>query len=286
MARSYKELERMFGGASALPQPSKSPLRLAAMLEAGEPKQSEIEQVVLSDPALTAGLLRSASSAAFGRQRQVTTVREAVMVLGFRSVRSLAVALWTQALVSEGKHSSRLDLDRFSRGSFVTGCLASDLFAGSKPTDEGRWTAEEVFSLGVLARLGLGLLSLLAPDEFDDVYGLAKEAAVSLEQAFTDRHGQSVATLAALASEAMGLPDGLVQAMQTYAGAPGEPAAEDACRFVHAARRLVDGQGLGVVPWTVTADTDGSPVPDCGTIDMEPSLSRAVAAATTVFKAA
>ncbi|MBS1709786.1 MAG: HDOD domain-containing protein [Armatimonadetes bacterium] len=255
MAQTFDQLVRAFNGASNLPQPSKSPLRLSALLESGDPSPAEIEAIVHSDPALTAGLLKTASAAAFGRTRPVGSIREAVMVLGFRALRSVAIALWTQALVCEGKHKSRLDLVRFSTGSYFTGILASELSSVSpEPKGEGAWSSEEVFAFGVLGRLGVGLLSLLAPDEFDRVYAKAESDKTSLETAFQALHGRSLHELALVGARSMALPESLCAALETLSTGQGLPGAVAATSFVTTALQVADSNGMGIGKWDVSLD--------------------------------
>ena len=290
MAQTYDQLVRLFSNASGLPQPSKSPLRLSALLESGDPNPAEVEKIVHSDPALTAGLLRTASAAAFGRQRAVTTVREAVMVLGFRSIRSIAIALWTQALVCEGKHASKLDLERFSKGSFFTGYLASDIYLTSTtPKSAERWTSEEVFALGVLARLGDGLLSMLAPQDFDAVYEAAKAKEASFQDTFQEMYGQPLSGLAAVAAGSMALPAGLVAALNSMASGEGTPQILEACDYVRIAKKVSNANGMGITRWDVPLEFETCQAPgfDPASFDLETAVTRAKTATNgTSLKAA
>lgn len=283
MAKTFDELTRLFGNASGLPQPSKSPLRLSAMLEAGDPNPFEVEKLVHSDPALTAGLLKTSSAAAFGRQRPVTTVREAIMVLGFRSIRSIAIALWTQALVCEGKHNSKLELERFSKSSFFTGYLASELWACStRPKSADRWTPEEVFALGVLSRLGVGLLSMLAADEFDACFESAKASGTDIQSAFQQKHGKSLVHLSAIAGQAMGLPEGLVTALKTLATGEGSESVCEACAYVDLATRVAYATSMGVGRWDIPFDPTTVEIEglDLSTFDLDNAVLRAKNATT------
>ena len=248
------------------------------MLESGDPNPSEVEKLVHSDPALTAGLLKTSSAASFGRQRPVTTVREAIMVLGFRSIRSIAIALWTQALVREGKHNSKLDLERFSKSSFFTGYLASEIYACSTlPKSAERWTAEEVFAMGVLSRLGVGLLSLLAPEEFDLCYESAKSSASDVQTTFQEKHGRPLVQLSAIAAEAMGLPVGLVAALKSMATGEGSEAVVEACSYVELATKVADANGMGVGRWDIPFDPASADINgfDPSTFDLENAILRA-----------
>ncbi len=56
---------------------------------------SDFESVLRNDTALVAKMLRVVNSPFYGMMRQITSIQEAVMVLGFRSLRSLVLAAST-----------------------------------------------------------------------------------------------------------------------------------------------------------------------------------------------
>ncbi len=248
----FDELLHLFGSASSLPQLPKSPLRLSELLDKPDASQNEIEQLIHSDPALTAGILRAASSALFGRAKPVTTVREAVMLLGFRSLRSLAVALWTSALVSESTHRSQLDTDRFARNGNFVGALASQLyrrrFSGGSG---GRWSHEEIFAAGVLHNVLFGLLSYVAPKEFDQLYTMAMEKEIGLTQTFLMVHGRDISDLAPRASEALGLPDVFIETVMGIDDPTGTLELRIPLIHLNFARGIAEERGMGLVPWAL-----------------------------------
>ena len=53
----------------------------------------ELEEVVAMDPALAGQLLRVANSPFYGLSRRVSTIRQAILILGFQQTRDLALAL-------------------------------------------------------------------------------------------------------------------------------------------------------------------------------------------------
>jgi HD-like signal output (HDOD) protein len=57
----------------------------------------QLSQVILRDQSLTANLLKLANSAFYGHARRVTTATEAVVLLGFSAIKSLAISSHTRA---------------------------------------------------------------------------------------------------------------------------------------------------------------------------------------------
>ncbi len=249
---TYQELEKLFVNAATLPQAPKSPLRLSALLEMPDASPIEIERIILADPALTAGILKAACSAAFGRLKPVTTVREAVMVLGFRALRVMAIALWTQALICQSKHNSMLDTERFSKNGSFVGHLSSSLYAlRPQSINSCRWTAEEVYACGVLHNLAIGLLSMLAPTVFDCVYGFAKDRTISIAQAFQEVYGYELNVLGSQAASAMGLPE-LFTVMIANIDHPASALdIEVPLLHLHFGHLIALDRGLGIGRWSV-----------------------------------
>ncbi|MCH7903271.1 MAG: HDOD domain-containing protein [Armatimonadetes bacterium] len=255
----YRQIQERFEGASSLPQLPKSPLALSKMLESADSSPREIEVLILSDPALTAGLLRVASSAFHGRSKPVTTVRESILVLGFRALRSMAIALWTQALIVEASKRSFFDSKRFTKNGSFVGFLSSALYTHStnerQPMD---WVPEEVYAGGVLQNIPFGLLAVLHPRAFNAVYVLAKENNWSLEQGFRSRYSVELAELAPAAAKSLGLPE-LFEIVISNAHNP-EGAMDHfrpmAC--LHYARTMADARQFGLQRWAVEFAVSGA----------------------------
>ncbi|MBZ0151488.1 MAG: HDOD domain-containing protein [Planctomycetes bacterium] len=70
-------------------------VRLLALLNKQETEPQDLETLLQNDQVLVAKMLAMVNSPFYGLNRAVRTVREAVMVLGFRGVRSLVLAAST-----------------------------------------------------------------------------------------------------------------------------------------------------------------------------------------------
>ena len=62
----------------------------------------DISRVLLSDQSLVAKTLKLSNSPHYGRAREVKTLPEAIVVLGFATVRSLVVTAATQRMFDDG----------------------------------------------------------------------------------------------------------------------------------------------------------------------------------------
>lgn len=121
-------------------------MKLIQALEGSEVNVSEVERIITGDPALTAAVLRAASSALYGGMDGVTTVRGAIIRLGQQSVQAVAVSLGVQALMGKTGASSLFDRTRFARHSIFVGFLARYLFACrfNREAFKCKWSKDEI----------------------------------------------------------------------------------------------------------------------------------------------
>lgn len=141
----------------------------------------DLERVVQLDPTLSAQLLKVANSPYFGVAREISTVRGALMILGFDATRNMALAL---AMLS------------LSQGSSATGGRllehALEVALGARMLAEGadRELASEVFVAGLLHDLGRLVLSSIASDRYAPMADLQGAELVEAErQEFGFDHG-------------------------------------------------------------------------------------------------
>lgn len=108
----------------------------------------ELLRIIESDPALTAKLLRVVNSAYFGMPRKVTSLRQAMGLLGWRAVRVMVLSFSLVDLQKQGDKSG-FSFSDFWRKSLTT-AVVSRMLARSK----GSSMTEEVFVAGLLAGIG------------------------------------------------------------------------------------------------------------------------------------
>ena len=97
-----------------VPTASIGALRLAAGISAGDTGVDELEKAIALDPGLSLRLLRFVNSAAFSLRHQIKSVRQAIVLLGPRTVRQ-----WAMLLLLSGIDEQRgpLLITALSRGS-------------------------------------------------------------------------------------------------------------------------------------------------------------------------
>ena len=113
------------------------------------------------DQSLTAKTLRLANSSFYGMQSTVTSIRQAIAVLGFHSIRTLVTACSVSAAFTPVP-GQRFDFTAFWRHSVATAVAAKALAAHL------RQNADTAFTAGLLHDLGTLVLATRYPARYEE----------------------------------------------------------------------------------------------------------------------
>lgn len=141
------ELDALLSKANTLPSIPRVVSEVLEELDAEDPNPRKISQLVATDPALTARMLKLANSAFFGVTREIGSVADAVNVLGFAHVRTLVTAV---ALSSSFKAVPGVNLEQFWRYSLNTAKICRALARSMRLNDGAAFTAGLVHAVGDL----------------------------------------------------------------------------------------------------------------------------------------
>ena len=127
-------------------------MRLMSLLDDETVEADKVLEVIEKDPSLTSNLLKLANSAFYGVRRQIGTAREALVLLGNRTVVNLAFAASMGDILRGPLASYRLDRGQMWHHALGTALGASHLarLNGSRVTAERAFTAGLVHDIGKL----------------------------------------------------------------------------------------------------------------------------------------
>jgi putative nucleotidyltransferase with HDIG domain len=156
MPISPKELIANLGDLPPLPQVAAQVLRLAA-----DPDSStdDLQRVIATDQALTAQILKIANSAMFGMMREVKTLTQAIMTLGFSTIKSVVIASSAKNLYSRG--SSGLQERLMWEHALVTAIACRTMARGLRFP-----RVEEAFLGGLMHDIGKSVMGVKFPERF------------------------------------------------------------------------------------------------------------------------
>ena len=140
-------LKALLASSEALPSIPKIVALLLSELDRPEPDLRKISQLINTDPVLATRLLRLANSAQFQLSNRISSVSEALALLGFNQLRSLVTAA---AVAGAFKAVPGLDMHQFWRYSLDVGKLSRVLAGTSRQNQATAFTAGLIHGTGEL----------------------------------------------------------------------------------------------------------------------------------------
>ncbi|MRX11468.1 HDOD domain-containing protein [Pseudoduganella sp. FT25W] len=171
------KLDALFQNPTALPTAPKVVEELISSFDKASVSTEEIAKKLSTDPVLSAKLLRLANSAYYHVSRSIGTVEDAVLMLGFVTVRTLVIS---SGLVSGFKTVPGLDLKQFWKYSLHTAVAAKWI---AKKTKEN---TDLAFTIGMMHAIGQLVIHSAAPEQamaLDKVAGPMDARRLDAEQA-------------------------------------------------------------------------------------------------------
>jgi len=125
---------------------------------------SQLQQVISDDQAMTARILKIANSAMYSCSRKIKTLTEAIVMLGFNSIRSLVVTSAARNLYNTRKSRSGLKERLLWEHSIGAGFACRLMAQKHAPA-----LTEEAFLAGLMHDIGKLVLNIRIPEKFDEI---------------------------------------------------------------------------------------------------------------------
>ncbi len=138
----------------------------------------DIAQVISKDQAASVKVLKVANSPLFGISRTITSIRDAIMYLGFVEVRNIVIALSVINIMEKNKKFKTFKPRDFWRHSLAVG-VASRMIASFFDKS----VLDKVFLAGILHDIGKLVLLAFFEDEYVNVIDYINERQVFLVEA-------------------------------------------------------------------------------------------------------
>ncbi len=172
-----------------------------------------LARLISSDPGLTARMLKMANSAYYGFPKRIGTINLAIVVLGFNTVRDLAVSASLVERVSLNYEGNDLLGDFWEHS--VSTAVAARMLQRLSPSR----SAGEAFVAGLLHDIGRLVVARYLPDEFIKVQGLVEQGELGIWQIEHEVLGMGHAEIGGLLCRHWNLPEALCEAI-TWHHAP------------------------------------------------------------------
>jgi putative nucleotidyltransferase with HDIG domain len=177
---------------------------------AADPDASALDlgQHIAADQSLSATLLKLVNSAYYGFYRQISSVTQAIVMLGFLEVRNLALTATAFRAFSRGKSSfDRLQLWRHS--------LATAM-AAERLAKQANMAMDGCFESGLLHDIGKVALDVLYPEPFVNAAEQARQQGRFIHEVLKENFGMDHAEVGGMLAEHWNLPPAVVAAIRLH----------------------------------------------------------------------
>jgi putative nucleotidyltransferase with HDIG domain len=202
----------------------------------GTSQIQDLEQLISRDQPLTAKILRIANANWLGARQPVSTLRQAITVLGPRRLRSLVLAASIDGVVR-----SRAMKDRYMWEHALAVAIASEMLA-----DETRYPdRQEAFVCGLLHDLGKAVLEQSLASEYQQVLDRVYNEHVWAVEAERSILGFDHAAVGGLVAERWNLPAVLQEVVREHHRPASATIDPHLCAIVSFADGLCVKEGIG-----------------------------------------
>lgn len=171
-----------------------------------DPSVGDLAGVILKDFSLTSKVLRLVNSVAYRQAGEITTISRAIMVLGHRNIRNIALGLTLFSHLS--KDDRKEDLKDLLVRAVYSGLLARKLASGTNDVD-----AEEAFICSLFHSLGRVMVAFYLPEDHRRIETLMRERGVDEQPAVEEVLGTSLEAIGQGIAEAWRFPKRIISCM-------------------------------------------------------------------------
>ncbi len=245
-ALQAEELQKKLKNVQTLPTIPPIVTKLNEMVEDENTTAFQLGEVIETDQVLTSKLLKMVNSSFFGFPKRISTVSNAIVLLGFNVIKTLIVT----SSIFEVMQASDLGLWEHSLG-----CATA---AGILAKKRNIHNPEEISTAGLIHDLGKIVIKAELPDEYKKIQELVEQNSITMREAELEVLGVSHETIASWLISNWNLPLRLVIPVE-YHHRPSEAGEYKKiaaiCHFADILIRAL-GVGNGGDPWVPRLDHD------------------------------
>ncbi len=209
-------VEEIVSEVEALPPLPDTVLKVINVINNPSSTIDQIVDAVKYDQAITSEILRLCNSAYFGVVRKVTSLNDALVVLGNVKLLQMVMAVHTNSLLSQGQSGYGLAPGALWKQS-VAVAIASSALAARLQIPNGNM----LFTAGLLHDIGKMVLNEHVADKFAELVRRVAEDKISFAEAEQQVLGFSHEEVGAMVGEKWHLPPEIIQCIK-YHHAPGQ----------------------------------------------------------------
>lgn len=182
-------------------------MEVVELIDNPKTSAAKLGQVISSDQALTAKVLKIANSPFYGFPRKISTIEFAIIVLGFDALKEIVISI---SLISslQKRSDQYLNSQQFWDHSISTAVIGRML-----AKELGYRVAGEVFVAGLLHDMGITALHRYFNSEYRRIIDIIKESELSMTEAEESVLGVTHGDVGGWLAERWNLPAQLIEAI-------------------------------------------------------------------------
>lgn len=241
MTETTLTLEDIVSKSSDLPTLPAAAIAVIRESESTVGSARTVAEHLCRDQALSARVLRLANSAYYGLSKQVTDLQEAVVLLGMRSVRNLAVVAATYPWMQKPLKGYALEPEAMWAHSFGVGVASNLIAKRTRAIDP-----DLAFTAGLLHNVGKVAMSIWLDQKLVSILNLAQRDHLAFDEVERKLLGYDHGEVGGFMAESWNLPESLVKPIR-YHHRPNELSTPShAVDIVHLADFLTMSMGYGL----------------------------------------
>ncbi len=241
-----EEIRRKLKDVQSLPTLPPIVSKLNRMVEEEDVTAVQLGKVIDKDQVLTSKLLKMVNSSFFGFPQRISTVSNAIVLLGFNVIKTLIVT----SSIFEAMQSADIGLWEHSLGCATAAAILAKRREIKNP--------EEISTAGLIHDLGKIVVRSELPDEYDKIKDVVESQGVSTIEAEMQILGMEHAEIGSWLAKQWNLPGRLVTPIEFHHRPAKAPEYRDLAAIVHFSDILIRsiGFGSGGDPWVPPLDHD------------------------------
>ena len=204
-------LDELTSKVDNLPPLPSALLKVMHELERENVNADDLAQIIKLDPDLTAQLLKLSNSAYYGLSRQIGTVKEAIAILGLKTLKSLVYAIISHNALDKPVRGYALE-----KGALWKNALTGAVYARYLAERQRYRDPETVFTAALLRDLGKIVLEAYVGEQYDTIEDVAKNEKIDFRQAEQQVLGFSHSDVGCRIAEKWNLPKRMLHVMRFH----------------------------------------------------------------------
>ncbi len=218
--------------------------RVLGMMDDPNVTAYRLADVVSKDQSLVSSILRIVNSSYYGFHWRISSVSQAVVLLGFRTIRNLVLA--TSVINTFGAQSQHSAFDRRLHWKHSIACATGAALLART------WRCcdvEDAFLSGLVHDVGRVIMDQLAPEEFAAALRLAREENLTLFEAERQIFDITHAEIGRHIALKWSFPEPVANAIAHHHASPGPASWTKLSAVVHTADMMTRSAGLALGAW-------------------------------------